>query len=526
MVCLQYPLDLLTLRQVIKAYVRIDRVQDAERLHQELTETEKAQKDMWSPPDVIILGQLVHAWAVSDTVDKDLALQRASGLFDQIIETYEKFGPLARNVDSWVFEEVARLWARSRQPNAAQQITHIINQMETLSKMVPGAFHPTHSIYVLALDAWAMSKDRRAGVEASKLIKRMRQLSSEGHRIKPNVRSLSSAIVSLSKSNRRGSSAAVERLFDEMLALYNEGDRSDEIQSKTVTTVFSSILADREDSSSDRALRIFNKLVSTGNSGHGHLVPNTISCNCLLNGMARRKEGNRAWNVFERMKAMKPDTTLYNALLHWLSKLTSTNPDAVVVASELVEEMESSKFPDSPNLETYTSLARAIARSGVKDSASRGKKLLRRVQAMAEDGLVENVDFSMYYNTLHAMIRGKSEAGLAAADELLDEICGDSNLKPTTQMFNVVMTAYASTRLPDKVEKVTSLFRRLRTLHDGGNSECEPNVCTFNAVSECTTISSLLSKFLTVSIVLGHSCCGTFQRQGGKRNTPEPRIGY
>ena len=86
------------------------------------------------------IGNCLDAYSKNDGGDPEHAIRRAQQLLDDITNKYEQglVGPFEKHVNSWVFEDLARMWARSRKPDAGDQVVALIRRMEELHTVVPG----------------------------------------------------------------------------------------------------------------------------------------------------------------------------------------------------------------------------------------------------------------------------------------------------------------------------------------------------------------------------------------------------
>jgi pentatricopeptide repeat protein len=530
---------------VIKAYARIGNVVRADALLLELEDITQQSFDKrvdQSTAAVITIGACIDAWAKDRSKNINHVIERSERLLQIIINKYREgeVGPYEKHVDTWVFEAVIRIWSRSRKPEAGDRIEALIDEMEDLNRDVPGLFHPTSNMFVLALDAWAITGREDAGKHALALVRKMRKLHESGKIAEPNIRAISSALASVTRSSGKGSVKTAEALYQDIIALFIRGDRSATVNARTLTALLSSILKAPDPDASTRAVKVLQQTIELGKDDLSDLAPNTIVFNCVLNGLARRLDGDEAWFLFQQMKELpskgydstpdavsyscvaravvgghpsvsmerldklsseivqlfqngdlKADVQLFNTVIHSYSILAKQDPMAATKADELLTCMELSTLGDNPmhpDLRTLTGVCHAFAMSRGPNSVENAEATLLRAQSLASEGKIDSPNTELFSDVVLAYSRSRDVGSLEKAEGVVEKMEalykeGDEEARPNAYTYNILLAACANSRDPAMVEKAVAVFEKLNKSSLAGVIGCGPDVNSFNWVS-------------------------------------------
>lgn len=523
------PLSIVT---VIRGLCRFGDASRADLLLAELEEK-------WGA-SVMTIGVCIDAYSKTKGKELDLPIERAEYLLEWLMRNYREglVGPHEAHVNTWVFEDVARLWSRSRKPNSGDRIVKLIEAMAKLHQEVPGLFQPTEDIYIIAIDAYAGSGLPDAGSKAIKLLQKRRNLAIEGTLEEPNIRVLASVLSSVTRSSHEDTVQVAYEIYQEILNKFKLGDRSAKIDSRTLTSLLSAVLNSSDKRAVSLGLDILNTATTFGRNYSRDLAPNTIVFNCALDGLARQRATEEAWEVFGTMKQLagegfqtSPDATsysciaralreiwtpnsvanldsileevskgwkkgiipadiqLFNTILTGYSRAAKSDQEAVIRADQLLLELE--KDDDgglSPDLATYRIVLRAHANSKEIKTSHLGEEIFDRAKERAEKGLIEQLDRDVYSSMLTIYTRSKQEDYLAKAEALLDEMeskqrNGARKASPDVRAYNSMISAYACSSVGDKVGLASAMFDRMKLSSDKGDKTCIPNLQSYNWVS-------------------------------------------
>ena len=537
---------------MIKAYSRVGKPEKADKLIQELnviaSKAPKGGKYLF-PADVMTIAAVINGYAKFRKVDEK-ALKRSEELLEIIIDAYRegKVRNHERNVQSWVFEDVIRLWSTSKRPDSGEHIMELIDTMDSLNKYIPGLFEPSQAAYILALDAWALTGRKDAGKYAMEVIKKMEVLVEQGRLTEITIRALSSALTSVTKAGGRGAVKSSETLLRRIIRQYKKGDRSASVNARTLTNVLSTMVRGAEINADERAIQLLREMTTLSQDGIAELAPNTIVYNCVLNGLAKRGLAEESLGLLEEMKlqrseglpcppdivsyscvcraiaasrsplaveklegilaevvraykqgeeSLKPDAYLFNAIIGGFAKVAKRDPTAAGKADELLKRMEMSMLgndPIAPDLVSFSSVCQAYAMSNGLNAAANAADVLDRSEKMAADGMLATPDTGCYSSVVLAYTKSPEQGNMEKAEGVVEKMeClykgGRLNVQPTARVFNLLLAGYANSRDPDKVSKVCGLFEKLNKMYKDGHKDCEPDVNAYNWVRRNMTLT-------------------------------------
>lgn len=537
---------------MIKAYGRVGNPEKADELIQELnTIAREAPKGAIKlfPADVMTVASAINGYAKFRKEDEK-ALQRSEELLKMIVDAYRDgyVRHHERNVESWVFEDVIRLWSISKRPDAGERIVELIDTMDSLNKLIPDLFEPSQAAYILALDAWAVTGRKDAGKYAMEVIQKMEVMVEQGRLAEITIRALSSALTSVTKAGGRGAVKSSENLLRRIIQQYKKGDRSALINARTLTNVLSTMVRGAEVNADERAIQLLREMAALSQDGIAELAPNTIVYNCVLNGLAKRGLADESLDLLEEMKlhrseglpcppdivsyscvcraiagsrtplavkklegilaevirvykegeeSLKPDAYLFNAIIGGFAKVSKRDPEAAGKADELLKRMEMSMLGDdpiAPDLVSFSSVCHAYAMSNALDAAAMAADVLARAEKMGADGLLATPDTGCYSSVVLAYTKNMEPGNMEKAEAVLEKMeflykGGRLNVKPNTRVFNLLLAGYANSRDPNKVSKVIGLFAKLNKKYEDGDTDCEPDVNAYNWVRRNMTLT-------------------------------------
>jgi pentatricopeptide repeat protein len=540
---------------VIKAYSRVGNPEKADELIQELnviaSKPTRDGKQIFGA-DVMTLAAVINGYAKFRKGDDEKALERSEELLKNIIDTYRegKVRHLERNVQSWVFDDVIRLWSTSKRPDAGEHIMELIDAMDSLNKDLPppALFEPSQAAYILGLDAWALTGRKDAGKYAMEVIKKMDGLVEQGRLAEITIRALSSALTSVTKAGGRGAVKSSEKLLRRIILQYKTGDRSASVNARTLTNVLSTMVRGAEINADERAIQLLREMTALSQDGIAELAPNTIVYNCVLNGLAKRGLADESLGLLEEMKlhrsnglpcppdivsyscvcraiaasriplaveklegilaevvrvykqgeeSLKPDAYLFNAIIGGFAKVSKRDPSAAGKADELLKRMETSMLgndPIAPDLVSFSSVCQAYAMSSGLNTAAKAADVLDRAEKMAANGLLAKPDTGLYSSVVLAYTKSVEQGNMEKAEAVVEKMeflykGGRMNVHPNARVFNLLLAGYANSRDPNKVSKVSALFAKLNKLYEDGHRDCEPDVNAYNWVRRNMTLT-------------------------------------
>lgn len=125
------------------------------------------------------------------------------------------------------------------------------------------------------------------------------------------------------------------------------------------------------------------------------------------------------------------------------------------------------RFPQIWDMPTWISVIKAYARRG--DAAKAHAILIECRRHVGKEGDIPNLCYALVLNA-YARSPDKSVAAAVAAEELLTEMmeldqATNSQIRPNTFCFNIVMQAWSRSRAKGAAKRVELIFNRMQRLH-------------------------------------------------------------
>lgn len=425
----------------------------------------------------------------------EYAIEKAEIILQNIVSRCQE-GSLTQSTRTfhWVFGCVVSLWSKNRSPEATSRVMAIIYQIKGLNKVHPSHFKPSSNTYLLALDTLAQTGKSYAGKLAMALLKKVEE---------PTIRILASALSSVTRSPGRGMVKTTEKLYQQILESYRNGDRSASVNARTLTMVLTAILNAPEPESADRALRVLRQTIELGRVNLRDIAPNTIAFHCVLNGLARRKRSIDATALLKEMKTLqkigyasapdaisyacvsraiatdyrasramkqmdeivaearheteqgrlKSDAQLYNTFIRGYASLSKNEEAAAEKAAELLRYLELSTTGDigiMPDLMSYKFVCQACAMSRAPYVSGLTEEVFRKADALAANGVIAPLDCDFVSYTVLAHTRSKDGDALQRAERFIAEMEDTRldllNTRVTTLCCLLLRTAMTQTK--------------------------------------------------------------------------------
>mmetsp|Transcript_26960 Transcript_26960/g.64347 ORF Transcript_26960/g.64347 Transcript_26960/m.64347 type:complete len:1026 (-) Transcript_26960:36-3113(-) len=335
------------------------------------------------------------------------------------------------NVDTWCYNVALKAWSRQRSGGrtAAEHVDRLLDQMTAPKDIIT---------YSTAMSAWAKSGMKTHAVaRVEDLLMKMEQDGLEPNHVVVNVM-MRAWILS---RNPNASQRTAELL--EYLESPNSTARPDlmtynnHIQALTLSP-----------NNAKEAEELLKSLIERSKNGETYLRPNTYSFNVVINAWSESRDYEAAWNAVKLLRQMiyrkdcpNPDTFSFNQVLKALSR--SRRPQSARLAEQLLTTMEegcgTKLFKNAkPDVASYTSTIVALSRSNEANAAERGEAVLSKARAA-------NVKPTTHmYNALITLWgkAGRGTYGARRAEQLLREMKA-RGVTPNTISYNTVMDSWS-----------------------------------------------------------------------------------
>lgn len=518
---------------MIKGYCRNG---NAEKAYEMLEELEVA-----CGADVMSMAVSLDAWSKTRKC-YDTAIEKSELLLEKIVSKYRMglVGPHENHVNSWIFEDVARLWLRSRNRGCSDRIAALIDEMETLHKEVPGYFHPTENLFIVALDAISVA-DQNGGEKALALFDKLQSISDEGVLPPPSLRVSSSLLASLAKSSGRGAVRKTCEIFQAMLQSIENGKSTEALHPRTLSVVFRSILGSTDREAGELAMTILREMVDCARKHSKLISPNTKVFNVVLAGLARKHMPDEAWETLGLMETLAnegfdtmpdvisfscvaqaigsartpltlervdslvskvfqlywkgmltPDTYLFDAILIAYKNSWSLHAKSAERAYNLLIQLEDLSKDDeklSPDLLSYRTVCDALSKSKIPGASAMCEDVYLRARSLAESGRIAQLDRELYSAAIVSYARNKEDGSLEKAEAIIGEMelrrqtRGSKLGSPDTLLYNRMISAYANSGKDDKTAKALTMFEQMKHAYEEGDMDSKPDIYSYNSVS-------------------------------------------
>ena len=234
-----------------------------------------------------------------------------------------------------------------------------------------------YSGYTSALNAFANSSHPKCGERAEAFLRKTRD---------PNSTAFSLAMKAWLRSGSAGSTIGpIQRLFDEMLQRFNDGNENCRPHGRCYWVLLSAWSRSGREDAGQKALSILNDMEQRHKADSSNPKPRNIEYNSVISAFSRIGDAENAEKVLEKMTKAKdivdPDEYSYGAVMSSYSR--SQLPDAGEKADALLNRLEGgipsgekTIYPDTAN---YLSAVRAWSRSGSPEAYTRAMAVLTRM---------------------------------------------------------------------------------------------------------------------------------------------------
>lgn len=337
---------------------------------------------------------------------------------------------------------------------------------------------PGRKYYMRLLNAYANSRDDKAGILAEGILRHMIKIGEMPDTVCYNI-----AMKAWTKAKRgRESAEHADRIFEEMQA------------PKDVVTYSTVISGWSASGMRSHAVVRAEELLREIEAAPG-LEPNTVVLNSIMSAWVKSKNPaavNRTTELLEYMEYSRnapADLVSYNTHLHALSIHSHKEPDYAQRAHDLLALLESKyergEIRFQPNLFSYNTVIEAWCRSQAPEAAWNAVKLLRSF--ISNDSKYEPDTFS--FNQVFAALSRSSKSGSTQlAEHLLDymEIAYKNgvfkNAKADLVTYTSIIAMLARSGESDAAERGEKLLNRLKEHYESGKTYLKPTRVVYNAV--------------------------------------------
>eukprot|EP00980_Cylindrotheca_fusiformis_P028624 scaffold22620_cov131-Cylindrotheca_fusiformis.AAC.19 len=269
------------------------------------------------------------------------------------------------------------------------QILEKIDRYVSESKL----FEPNIATYTLVLDGASHCPNPAERIEfTEKLLVRLLEESADNPGVLPTTVTFSIAINAFARSGKDNAAERAEKLLELAQEMHNKGYKGLEPNSVMYTTVIKAWAKAGNPHRGELLLRrMYEDYALNGNT---NVKPNIWTFNTVLAAWSKSSQTGAVEDAEKLLRRMidlsnqglldcQPDTVSYNCLLHALARKRKSFPDASAKAQSLVEEMlEAAARGDKavvPNEITYTALFKILNSSGSKAKSEQAKYWVEKI---------------------------------------------------------------------------------------------------------------------------------------------------
>jgi pentatricopeptide repeat protein len=268
-------------------------------------------------------------------------------------------------------------------------------------------FEPNIATYTIILDGASHCPNPAERIEFTEaLLVRLITESSKNPELRPTSVTFSAVINAFARSGSDDAAERAEKLLELAQTMHNDGWIGAEPNAVMYTSV---IKAWAKAGNPDRAELLLKRMYEDYTlNGNTNVKPNIWSFNTVLAAWSKGSPTGAVESAEKLLRKMidlneqgvldsRPDTVSYNCLLHTLARKRKSFPEASVKAESLVEEMlEIAKTTRDeavlPNEITFTALFKILNSCGPVDKADRAKYWAEKIQdkRILDDPFVAN----------------------------------------------------------------------------------------------------------------------------------------
>ncbi|CAJ1954433.1 unnamed protein product [Cylindrotheca closterium] len=312
-------------------------------------------------------------------------------------------------MDIYILHAVLKTWNRLFKGGKIRVLpSEMLQRIDGYTSRVPW-LEPNIATYTMILDAASRCPDPKERIDFSEslLLRLIKEASaSRDSRVRPTVVTFSTVINAYARSGNQEAAERAEKLLKLSQSMYEEHGWTDAEPNAVVYT--SVVNAWARAGNPNRAQQILKEMYEDSMlNGKAQMRPNLWTFNTVLSAWSKSSEKNAVESMEKLLGTMKdlfeqgiletrPDTVSYNCLLHALARRRRSIPDAPVMAESLVSEMLqlSKEFEDrsiAPNEISYTALFKILNSTKSVDLSKRAEYWVKQMNSkVLGDGFVQD----------------------------------------------------------------------------------------------------------------------------------------
>lgn len=267
-------------------------------------------------------------------------------------------------------------------------------------------------------------------------------------------------------------------LFEEILEKFSSDPKSLPTNSVAQTAILSAYSKANDPKG---AVNFLDKLMEYHRSGQLDDQPDLVMHNIVLSAWMRVGEGERAQEFLETMK--ERDTVSYNTVIAAYIKEKKIKR-ATEFAKHFVALYQQSDGRDSrPDLVTFRSILGGMSRSRDPNAAEQGEEILRWMQGLYRDGILEEQpDDKCYQLVLNLWTKSNKDNAGQRAEAILRELIASGTNGSAPALVNASTYQQVMKSYRNQPGRAMALLHEMFGLYSQGKRNCKPTEDAFWSV--------------------------------------------
>lgn len=359
--------------------------------------------------------------------------------------------------------------------------------------------------------AWARRRSLQAALTVEALLKRIIDDLKAGNTFAVRTQHYTLTIDAWSKSGAPGASDRAQQIHDTMTTEYEQtGNQDIRPTVLSCTTLANAWAKSNETRAPIMAERILQNMIKAYHNGEAEMKPDAVTFSTVMDAYSRSPgvSGPEACRRCEELFALmdelgvRKNVYTFSALQNVYAR--SGLPIALNRAMEILRHMqklyEAGDVFAKPNCRNYNAVLNAASRTGTLESANLARDILCRMEQPVEDGGFDvEPDRVSYTLTILACSRVRNNTLAAemslsileqmerkANQELEHRLQVSSAAPPNVRLdvecFNVVLTALSRTGEVESPNQIRRLLKKMNDYVEKGQTLVRPNVRSWNTL--------------------------------------------
>lgn len=457
-----------------------------------------------------------------------IAKSRARGAGERaeklLKEAVKKFPPemiqgKAAGISVEAFNAVVTAYAKSGDeagPEKAEGLIVYMDQIDTENGSL-GVCAPTINTFTSLIDAYGQRNEWEAASQADRILNQLLDQYLEGNDdLEPNIATWTIVINSwarLSKKNRKGAAERAGRLLKRMEDLYEDGKISCKPDAIAYVTCMNAYAFSKQGLGASEAERILDEMNENYLDGDDTMKPSPRSIKIVLESWVKCANMERAEDLLDKYEMFlehdNPEVfevtkEIYKSILFGYTQQENPERARSYLEYMLDEDMEPDSFCFERVIDSNT-------RKDPKFYLKSSVEIFELMEKAFRAGKIEPNE-RLYTTFIRAITKAKTPGMHAKADLLLQRMKrlhekGHSSLMPTTFTYNAVLFACAES-VSDGEDSTDDAFKTaVRTFTEMRNGRCAADHVTYGNMIRCGNLLPDGEKKLKFVSATFRLCC-------------------